>query len=157
MWLNFEEENMKESSFISTILIITGFSIFIGFGLIFFQNCRLSSSWQRSFISTIPYEKQNWLKADVTGTITGKNLRPGMARYLTEQKVLIGKSREEIVEMLGDGEEREIYGRKTIIFGLEEIYRSIDPIAFEFLNVSFDKENKVEKAEIQFQKVGGSY
>jgi hypothetical protein len=104
-----------------------------------------------------PYEKEKWFRADVTGTITGNNPRPGMARYLIEQKSLIGKNYEEIVEMSGKGDESEFDARKRITFVLEEIFRSIDPIAIEFLFISFDKENKVEKAEIQFQKMGGYY
>jgi hypothetical protein len=146
---------MKDNHLVFNILLIIGFSIFVVFVFVFAQNCRFTSSWQRSFISSIPYEKQKWFEADITGTITGENPRPSMARYLIEQKTLIGKSHKELIEMLGEEKDQEIDGRKTITYELEEIYRSIDPIAIEFLIISFDKDNKVEKAEIQFQKIGG--
>ena len=148
---------MRDNHVVLNILLIIGFSITTAFVLVFAQNCRSTSSWQRSFISSVPYEKEKWFRADITGTITRKNPRPGMARYLIEQKSLIGKDYGEIVEMLGKGDEWEFDGHKRITFVLEEIFRSIDPIAIEVLFISFDKENKVEKAEIQFQKMGGYY
>ncbi len=148
---------MKDKHLTFNIFLILGFSVVVAFVLVFTQNCRYTSSWQRSLISPIPYEKEKWLSADVTGTIDRKNPRPAMARYLVEQKILIGKNYEEIIEMLGKGDESEFDGRKRITFYLEEIFRSIDPIAIEFLFISFDKENKVEKAEIQLQKMSGYY
>lgn len=146
---------MKENPFFAGVLSIVIFSIVFVFVLVFAQNCRFTSSWQRSFISSVQYEKEKWLNADITGTIGGDNPRPGIARDLIEKKSLIGKSREEIIEMLGNGENHGIYEPNTISYSLEEIFWIIDPVAYENLIIYFDNENKVEKAEIKFYKIGG--
>ena len=66
---------------------------------------------------------------------------------------MIGKNRAEIVEMLGEDGDEGLYALNKIGYALESIYgRNIDPIAHENLVVTFNQENKVEKAEIEFDK-----
>ena len=55
--------------------------------------------------------------------------------------------------MLGDNENVE--NSPTISYELESIWSwNIDPIAIEQLKITFDSENKVEKAEIELYKTG---
>lgn len=137
---------MKEDFFVSTILKTIAAAFLIVIVSILFQTCRLTNSWQRSFISEISYEKQKWLDADL---ISDDNPRPGIARELVNNNVLIGKTREEIFEMLGGGE--TVSDSKSAVYLLEEIYRlDIDPVASEDLIITFDEANKAEKAEIRF-------
>lgn len=78
-----------------------------------------------------------------------------MARKLFVEKSLIDKSRAEIIQMLGKDEESHDLSPNVVRYGLEEIYGyNIDPIAIEYLKITFDSKNKVEKAEIEFHKTG---
>lgn len=99
----------------------------------------------------MPYEEQKWNSKDKE--IEWKH-RPKLARELVNKNLLIGKTRAEIVEMLR--EENISNSDKSIVkYELEQIYSlNIDPIAIEYLKLTFDKENKVEKAEIEFHKTG---
>jgi hypothetical protein len=57
--------------------------------------------------------------------------------------------------MLGEDEDKSLYSSNKIRYSLESIHgRNIDPIAHENLIVTFNQENKVEKAEIEFAKTG---
>ena len=142
---------MKETFFVKTLFIFIASIIIIVFASIFFQNCRTALNWQRTFISSIPYERQKWFGSDIISSgETGSNSRPGIARGLIKKNILVGKSQKEIIEMLGKSE-----GQKVSSYKLEEIYaENIDPIAYEVLNITFDDNEKVEKAEIEFQKTG---
>lgn len=145
---------MRENFFIKTVFISIASILIFAFASIFFQNCR-SSNRQRVFISSIPYERQKWLSSDIISSAGNRsNFRPGIARGLIEQNTLVGKSREEIIEMLGKSENHGDSESKIITYKLEEIYYIIDPIAFEDLVITFNNNDKVEKAEIQFHKIG---
>ncbi len=75
-----------------------------------------------------------------------------MARDLVNRKLLVGKTREEVLELLG---KTDSYGRENIIsYKLVEKFWIIDPVSIELLDITFNEENKVEKAEIRFQKIG---
>lgn len=129
--------------------------VFILVAAVLLPSCGIVVEKRRYFISSVPYEKENWLRADsLWDENSGLNSRPKMARFLTENNVLIGKSREEIYEMLGK-KEQDFSESKTISYDLQEFYRSIDPVAFELLTITFNDQSKVEKAEIEFHKTSG--
>jgi hypothetical protein len=100
-------------------------------------------------IQSVPFEKTKWNARDYEDRI---QFRPGMARKLVGDKSLIGKSRTEIIELFGD-EENTYDSSEMKAYTLEDIYDwNIDPIAIEYLKITFDLEDKVEKAEIEFHK-----
>lgn len=72
-----------------------------------------------------------------------------MARDLVNKNLLIGKTRVEVFEMFGEEKTGKIIKYET-----EEIFYVIDPIAVEFLKITFDENEKVEKAEIEFHQIG---
>lgn len=126
--------------------------------LIFFSlflllvGCRATIEQRRNMIQPIPLEKAKWDARDYEDRV---QFRPGMARKLVFDKSLIGKSRTEIIEMIGEYEESHDSSPNIIRYGLEAIWGwNIDPIAIEYLKIYFDSENKVEKAEIEFHKTG---
>ena len=146
---------MKENFFVKTVFIFIASIVIIVFVSIFFQNCRTGLNLQRTFISSVPYEKQKWFGSDIISSAENtSNYRPGIARDLIKQNILIGKSRDEITEMLGKSEVQEVSEPEIINYQLEEIFDVIDPIAFEDLIITFNNNDKVEKAEIQFHKIG---
>lgn len=143
----------KENFFTSTLFIVVICIGFVLFSAIIFPNCGFFIERRRDFISSVPYEKEDWLRADILSSPeSGINLRPKMARYLTENKTLIGKSREEVFEMLGKKAGQDFAESKTVNYDLQEFYKVVDPVAAELLIITFDDENKVEKAEIEFYK-----
>lgn len=75
-----------------------------------------------------------------------------MARDLINRKVLIGESREKIIEMLGESFREVPPETNEIFYELEYIIKGIDPIAIEYLKIIFNQENKVERAEVYFYK-----
>lgn len=111
---------------------------------------------ERNFVNNLPFEKTKWSGRDNGFGVEGEwEFRPGMARTLVSDKSLIGKSKIEIIEMLGQAEDSYDFSPNTFRYGLIDIYgRNIDPIAIEYLKITFDAENKVEKAEIEFYKTG---
>ncbi|HEX9960614.1 MAG TPA: hypothetical protein VGB00_06770 [Pyrinomonadaceae bacterium] len=114
---------------------------------------------RRKFIHPIPFEKQKWLGLDDDGISDAEmrwKYRPGMAKYLIDKEILIGKSRPELLAMLGEYVDDSLAdSKKEIKYELEQIYGSnIDPIAIESLKITFDSVDKVEKAEIEFYKTG---
>lgn len=113
---------------------------------------------RRQFIHPFVFEKQKWLGVDNDGikdSAIRSKYRPGMARYLIDKEILIGKSRAEIVEMLGASVSGGFVGASKTRYELEAIWgRNIDPIAIEYLKITFNSEDKVEKAEIEFHKTG---
>lgn len=126
---------------------------FVVFSAIIFPNCGFITEKRRYFISAVPFEKEKWKSFDVLSNADSNfNLRPKMARYLTENKILIKKSRGEVYEMLGNQNEQRFSESKNIYYELQDFYRSIDPVAIELLVITFDNEDKVEKAEIEFRK-----
>ena len=131
-------------------LIIKIFILILCLNFIF--GCRLAIEQRRKTIGSMPFEKQKWKTSDKE---TDWKYRPKIARDLVNKKLLIGKSRAEIFEMLGENNNHEWDSGKNIKYELEQIYgTNIDPIAIEYLVVTFDNEDKVEKTEIQFYKTG---
>ncbi|HEX8737870.1 MAG TPA: hypothetical protein VF721_21240 [Pyrinomonadaceae bacterium] len=130
--------------------------LFVALNLVL--SCRNNIEQRRKFIKPIPFEKQNWLGIDNDGISDAETLwkyRPGMARYLINKEILIGKSRAEIIEMLGKDGNDGFNEKREIEYELEQIWiRNIDPAAIEHLKINFNGEDKVEKAEIEFHKTG---
>lgn len=140
---------MKENYFVKTLSITAAFIAVLVFIMIYVSNCRYSSKWQRNFISIVRYEKQEWIEADTTGIVTGKNFRPWMARDLVKRKILIGKSREEVVEMLGQSEDQRFTDQTNQSMSLKKsILGILISVAVENFVVTFNSGNKAEKAEI---------
>lgn len=133
-------------------LHIKFFLIFIGVNLLF--GC---IEQKRRFIQAIPFEKQKWFGVGSDGISDAAiqyRFRPGMARYLIQKELLVGKNRAELSEMLGEYEE-SAHEPIIVRYGLEDIWGSnIDPIAIEYLRLTFNEKDKVEKAEIEFFKTG---
>ena len=121
-------------------------------------SCRNNIEQRRQFIEPIPFEKQKWLGVDSDGISdaeTRGKYRPGIARYLINKEILIGKSRAELIEMLGEYGVDGFNEASKTRYDLEDIWgRNIDPIAIEYLKITFNGEDKVEKAEIEFYKTG---
>ena len=146
LWLNFDGEFMRKYLTISIVVIV--YSIFL-------LSCnQIDYEKQRTFIKPVAYERQKWFGLDEElGRETEWEFRPKMARDLIGRNILIGKSREEIIEMLGKDGDYGLYSPNKIRYELEQIYgRNIDPIAIENLIMTFNRENRVEKAEIEFHK-----
>src|SRR5215213_6822853 len=121
-------------------------------------SCRNNIEQRRKFIEPIPFEKQKWLGIDNDGISdagTRRTYRPGMARYLINKEILIGKSRADIIEMLGNDGNDGFNEERETKYDLELIWiRNIDPAAIEYLKINFNGEDKVEKTEIEFHKTG---
>lgn len=67
--------------------------IFIGISLPI--SCRQNIELQRKFIQPIPFEKRKWLGIDSDGNNDASirwEFRPGMARYLVSNNILIEKT-----------------------------------------------------------------
>ena len=136
MWLNFDGVIMRNK-----IILILIFSICFSLCL----SCR--------YRSEIPFEREKWQGEH--SPHTNDINRPGMARNLVNQKLLIGKTREEIREILGKPEPMPEGTQNQIIhYTLEEEYWIIDPVFIEWLEITFNQENNVEKAEIKSRKIG---
>ena len=134
---------MRSKLFILFLLIIL---------LPLLTSCRATIEQKRNMISPIPFEKAKWDARDYEDKV---QFRPGIARKLVADKSLIGKSRAEIIELLGESQESHDTSTNVIRYELEGIYGwNIDPIAIEYLKITFDVENKVGKAEIEFHKTG---
>lgn len=110
--------------------------------------CRADIEQQRNMIQPIPFEKAKWNARDYEDRV---EFRPGMARKFVKDKSLIGKSRAEIIEMLGD-EGSTKSSLNNLSYQLDSIEGIADPMAIEYLQIKFDSENKVENAEIEFHK-----
>jgi hypothetical protein len=122
-------------------------------------SCRNNIEQQRKLIQPIPFDKQKWLGLESQGNSDAETrwkYRPGMAKYLIDKEILIGKRSAEVAAMLGEYNDNGSADSKSeIIYELEQIYGSnIDPIAIEYLKITFDNADKVEKAEIEFYKTG---
>ena len=99
----------------------------------------------------IPFDGERWRSE--SSLHINYPYRPGMARNLVSKKLLIGKTRNEIQEMLGEPEPPPEKIKNKFTYTLEEDYGwDIDPIFTEWLEITFTQENKVEQAEIKFQK-----
>ncbi len=146
LWLNFKKRIMKENFFTSTVFLVFVCIGFVLFSAIVFPNCEFITEKRRYFISPIPYEKEKWRDF---ASVSSSKYRPRMARDLVNKNLLIGKTRVEVFEMFGEEKTGKIIKYET-----EEIFYVIDPIAVEFLKITFDENEKVEKAEIEFHQIG---
>lgn len=120
--------------------------------LVFCFSCR-NVEEERKFIEPRSFDKQKWSDVTTIGVEATWEVRPGMARDLTNRRMLIGKNRSEIAEMLGEIFEENVFKENQMSYELEVIWGSnIDPIAIEYLVIDFDEENRVEGTGIYFYK-----
>ena len=70
-----------------------------------------------------------------------------MAQDLIDKKTLIGKSKKEIIEMLGTSENLSNVDSNEIYYATEVDYRwDIDPERLEYLIIAFDSQERVKSA-----------
>lgn len=129
-------------------------SFLLFFISLLFINCRVNVEKQRNYIQPVPFEKTKWFAFDEgLGREVEWEFRPKIAKQLVLEKSLIGKNRTQIIERLGN--DANEYQLNIVEYKLEEIYGSnIDPIAIEYLKITFNAKNIVENAEIKFHKTG---
>ncbi len=134
MWLNFDGVIMRNK-----IILILIFNV----SFLLCISCR--------YRIEIPFERERWQRED---SITQNTSRPGMAKNLVNQKLLIGKTRDEVQEMLGKPNPIPEEIQNKIIYTVEEDFGwDIDPVYIEWLEITFNQENKVEKTEIKSRKM----
>jgi len=77
-----------------------------------------------------------------------------MAKDLVNQKLLLGKSRQEIVKMLGEPERYTDIKANEMFYLIREDYPSfgIDPQRRDHLVITFDPNDKAENAAIEVWK-----
>jgi hypothetical protein len=108
---------------------------------------------KRSKIKPITFERKRWLDDKGIGVEALWDDRPGLARDLLNRNILIGKSFSEVKELLGDAEIIEYTNSISYDTFIEE--GVADPVFIESLVISFDKNEKVENAEIQIRMMDG--
>ena len=138
VWLNLEIS-----------MIIKLLKAIVVFTLIFLSlNCN-----SRMGITPISFDKTKWLESSTVEQSI--NVRPGMARDLINRKTLIGKSCSDVIDLLGKpAHEYDYQGSKKLLFDVAEIYRGIDPVQIESLEVTLDENKKVMDAKIKLINIG---
>ncbi len=129
-------------------LTVKLFFVFVLLNLLF--GCQTNSEQKREDIKSMPFNKERWNNDDAGMRWA---FRPGMASYLVNKKILIGKTRNEIFEILGKIKPNEWDDKNIVKYELEVVFESgiggdIDPIAIETLHIFFDKNDKVVNAQI---------
>lgn len=126
--------------------------LFVAFSFVLFLNCSVPIEQQRKMIPSKPFVKEIWQSDDKFDIRFSE--RPGMARDLIKNKVLIGKNRKEIVELLGEPDSDEEKKSKQMTYELEQLFqRGVDLAAEENLKITFNSTDTVEKAELEFKKI----
>ena len=119
------------------------------FSLVWFLNCSIPIEQQRNMITPKSFVSEDWRSSDLRWIN-----RPEMARDLIKKEVLIGKTRKEIFEMLGELEFEDDSQSNQITYELEQLFqRSVDLAAVENLKITFNSNDIVENAEIEFLKI----
>ncbi|OAS18658.1 hypothetical protein [Paenibacillus oryzisoli] len=91
----------------------------------------------------LAFDQDTWVEAKDNGSWRP---RQKMAQYLIEQQTLIGKDRNEVIQLLGKPEayenvpSNEMYYTIDLYYGLD-----IDPARIEYLIFSLDSNNRVSK------------
>ena len=119
------------------------------FTFVCFSSCSVPIEQARNRIQPKTFLNENWNDDDFRWTY-----RPGMARDLIKRNVLIGKTRVEVVDLLGkSGLDVDINSNK-MTYELDQLFqRGVDLAAVENLKITFNSNDTVEKAEIEFIKV----
>lgn len=77
--------------------------------------------------------------------------RKKMAENLIDRKTLIGKSKKEIIEMLGSSDDLSDIAGNELYYATEVYYGwDIDPVRVEYFIISFDSQERVIRA---FRKI----
>lgn len=109
--------------------------------LIAIQGCTGTS---RSFISPQPFDEKVWKD------FNSKRSRPGMARDLVARNALNGKTKDEVVAMLGLTRTKftgDNYSRYEL--ELMDNKDGLDPGAAEYLTLNFGADGKVTDSKIE--------
>lgn len=113
---------------------------------ILFSACRANVEEQRKWIQPVQFEKRKWLGLESDGFSSAENRwenRPGMAKYLVINNILIGKSSAEVIDLLGD-DYNDSKNTSELNYELEQIFGgNIDPIASVDLKLTLNDQNKV--------------
>ena len=96
----------------------------------------------------ISFDSEKWKH----GINTEERYRPVTALTSNFEEEVVGKSRSQIIDMLGEPEASD--GQTMISYKLDESqYSKLDSKLIEWLDISLNWENKVEKIKIRFEKV----
>lgn len=106
----------------------------------------------RSLIQPKEFVKDVWNSQEVMD-IQWAN-RPALARDLIRRKVLLGKSIQEVREMLGDSGADDTGVTVDLRYELEEIFEcDIDPVAIENMVIFFNSDGKVKQVQIEYRRI----
>ena len=94
---------------------------------------------------SIPFNRDTWVK---TTSIDEHSVRKYMARYLINNKFLIGKSMDEINQLLGQTSIKQDDNNKVYYKISEKYGHDIDPVEIEVIIVYFNQEEKAIKTEL---------
>jgi hypothetical protein len=107
----------------------------------------------RSKIKPVAFEKQKWFDDRGIGVEVLWEIRPRLARDLINRNLLIGKSVDEVTELLGEGNFYE--KTNTLVYEAYVENGVADPIFIEYLIIKFNESKKAEKAEITIKMMDG--
>lgn len=95
--------------------------------------------------SLMPFNHNVWVESK---NIDGFIVREKMARYILRENTLMGKSKDEIDQLLGESASKQDTQNKLYYEISEKYGNDIDPIAVEFLIVFLDQKGKAIRTEI---------
>lgn len=91
--------------------------------------------------SKTPFDKNQWIDAKDSGKWS---IRKRMADDLIENKTLIGKTKSEIVQLLGDPKSFSDIPNDQLYYSIELDYgMDIDPVKIEYFIVTLNSESQV--------------
>jgi hypothetical protein len=95
--------------------------------------------------SAIPFERAGWLRARQE---ENWSVRSRMARDLVSRSVLIGQSRDQLIERLGDPESYSDATDRQLYYLIREDWDWIDPVRVDHLLISIDQNGQAADARI---------
>lgn len=111
---------------------------------IFLILCLLVSVVWHNRHKTMSFNHDKWISALENESWSD---RKKMAQDLIDKKTLIGKSKNDIIEMLGTSESLSDVASNEIYYATEVDYGwDIDPVRLEYLIISFDSQERVISA-----------
>ena len=89
------------------------------------------------------FDNYRWINSH-DGIFVDSYVRKSMAQYLENNNILIGKSKHEVIEMLGESEDFSDIPSNELYYTLECDYGyDIDPVKIEYLIVILDSKDHV--------------
>lgn len=125
---------------------------------VFLISCQTYPSYEqikesRSKIKAETFTKEKWFDDKDIGVEIFWEERPKLARDLMNRKLLIGKSFNQVTELLGKEQKDE--KSNSINYNIRIENGVVDPIYIEKFIIYFDKENKVNNTEIKIVMMDG--